>query len=90
MVRDIETLCTLLAYIAFFWRIFKSDPGNRLVECGSMTVMIFIALIPLILIRNEPDWLFASWLILVVLLCFTTLFFVAQRGYRALRRRQKH
>ncbi len=89
MIRNIEVLCTFIAYIGFFWRTFKTNPGNKLVECGSMTLIAFFLLIPLTQIGEAPDWLFLSWVILVVMLCLATLFFVAQRGYRALHHRQK-
>lgn len=76
-------------YGLFFWRQFKSNPGNRLIECGSITLIAFLALIPISSAGDVPDWLFGSWLILILLLCFATLFFLFQRMFRASVRRPK-
>jgi hypothetical protein len=58
------------------------------VECGIITVALFLAMVPLSKLGDIPDWLFGAWIILVVLLCFSTLFFVVQTAYHALRRRK--
>ena len=79
-----EGVFLMLSYAAFFWRIFKQNPGNRLIECGCMTVIVFIALIPMTSTTNLPDWLLFAWLLLTTLLCFATLFFFGQRIFRAL------
>ena len=75
-------------YAVYFWRIFKQNPGNRVVECGVITVALFLLMVPLSRFEDIPDWLFGAWIILVVLLCFSTLFFVVQRAYRAFRHRK--
>jgi hypothetical protein len=72
-----------------YWRIFKNNPGNRFVECSAITLMVFLFLVPLTMLGAIPDWLFFSWLFLVVLLCFASLFFLFQRILRALRRRNE-
>jgi len=85
------TIFAALGYITFFWRTFKSSPGNRLVECGSMTLIAFFAFLAVESLSKPgkvPDWLILVWLMLVVLLCFSTIFFVAQRAYQALRRQR--
>jgi hypothetical protein len=81
-------LYSVVFYALFFWSVFKENPGNRVVECGVITLAVFFAMIPLTKLQNPPDWVFAPWLILVVLLCFSTLFFVVQRAYRTTRRRK--
>jgi hypothetical protein len=68
-----------LLYGLFFWRLLKGKPGNRLVECGSLTLIVFLAMIPINSAGEIPDWLFGAWIILIVLLCFATLFFLLQR-----------
>jgi ABC-type transport system involved in Fe-S cluster assembly fused permease/ATPase subunit len=70
----------------FFRRTFRSDPGNKVIECGGLTLMVSMGLFLLIKF-DAPGWLFACGLMLVVVLCFTTLFFVAQRAWRAMHRR---
>ena len=81
-------LCAFFLYSLYFWRTFKRNPGNRVVECGSLTLIVFFAFLYFCKPQDLPDWVFGLWLILIVLLCFTTLFFVVQRIYRALFRRK--
>jgi hypothetical protein len=81
-------LYSVVFYALLFWRVFKENPGNRVVECGVITVAVFFAMLPLAKLQDPPVWVFAPWLILVILLCFSTLFFVVQRAYRAIRRRK--
>jgi phosphoglycerol transferase MdoB-like AlkP superfamily enzyme len=82
------TLCAAIFYFILFWRIFKRNPGNRVVECGVITLTVFFVMLLFSKFGNIPDWLFGLWLILVVLLCFSTLFFVVQRASRAFRHRK--
>jgi hypothetical protein len=45
------------------------------------------------LLVHLPDWVFILWILLVLLLCFSTLFFAAQRIWRAptrMNRKQRH
>jgi hypothetical protein len=76
-----------LLYGLFFWRVFKKNPGNKLVEAGSITLIVFLAMLPINSAGDVPDWLFGVWLILILLLCFATLFFLLQRIIRAVSRR---
>ena len=71
-------------YALYFWRLFKQNPGNKLVECGSMTLIVFFVGLAIIIARNRPDWLFFTWIVLTILLCFTTLVFLLERVIRAL------
>ena len=67
----------------------QNEPDSRtrwsfwLIECGAITLMVFFAMIALTRIQGFPDWAFLLLPILVVLLCFSTLFFLAQRIFRA-------
>jgi hypothetical protein len=76
-----------LLYGLFFWRLFKNNPGNRLVECGSITLIVFLAMVTINKTDSVPDWLFGAWLILILLLCAATLFYLFQRMFRAVARR---
>jgi hypothetical protein len=89
IVRGIAgTIGLVLLYGFSFWRIFKRNPGNKVIECGSITLMVFVVMIALFKIPNFPV-LVLAWLgLLVFLLCLLTMFFLAQQGYRALRRRK--
>jgi len=81
--RGVGSAVVILFYIVYLWRTFRSNPGNRLIECGTLTLIVFFPMVAVSIFFRPPDWLFFSWLILVVLLCFTTLFFLIQRGIRA-------
>jgi hypothetical protein len=82
-----EGLLILLLYGLFFWRLLKSKPGNRLVESGFLTLIVFAALSPVRNTRDVPIMGFGVWIILVFLHCFATLYFLFQRMFRALVRR---
>jgi heme A synthase len=82
----ISGFCVVAVYMVFFWRMFKRNPGNRMVECGALTLFVFFMMIPFTRIPGFtdqiPDWIFLLYILLIVLLCFTTLFFFAQRLWR--------
>jgi len=80
----------MLDFGLYFWLILKSRHRNRLIESGPLTILVFLTIVPLSKIPGPPGsvpvWVFALWTISVVLLCFTTLFFLAQRIVGAVRR----
>ena len=78
----------IVAYGYSFWRIFKQNQGDKVIECGSITLMLFVVALALFRIPNSPVWILDSLLFLVFLLCVLTLSFLVQQGYRALRRRK--
>lgn len=80
-------LLGFVLYGLFFWRQLSNNPRNRLIKYGSITVIVFLAIIPISLAGSRPGWLFGAWLTLTVLLCFATLFFLLQRMIRAWARR---
>jgi len=41
----LEGMPVFTLYAMFFWQTFKSNPRNRLVECGSLTLIVFLVLI---------------------------------------------
>ena len=51
-----------------------------------LIAVILLAMIPINSAGNVPDWLFGVWLILILLLCVATLFFLFQRIFSATRR----
>jgi hypothetical protein len=85
---DAVIVCGL--YIAYFWRIFKKNRGNKLIECGVITLTVFFAMLLLSQLPGTPEWAFGPLIILVVLLCFSTLFFLAQRVIRAVGKKTEH
>jgi hypothetical protein len=90
MADSLWAVFAATAYGVFFWRQFKKNRGNRFVECGIITVAVVFLMMFLSRLGNPPDWLLFACLILVLLLCFSTLFFLGQRCVRWLRKRGEH
>src|SRR6266849_10399462 len=76
----------LALYLSAFWRVFKTHPGNRLVRCGIIALLVFAALLVLIRFPSVPQWVIDYVGLLLLLLCLLTMFFLFQRAYRAVRR----
>ena len=81
-------IAATVLYGLSFWRIVRKNRGNKVVECGIMAIMVTLAMAFLLKYVDLPDWVFFSFILLLFLLCMATLFFVAQRAYRALRNRK--
>jgi cation transport ATPase len=89
IVRGVVGSLGLVLFYGFsFWRIFKSNPGNKVIECGSITLIVFVVMLALFKVPNFPVWVLAWLGLLVFLLCLLTIFFLVQQGYHALRRRK--
>ena len=89
IVRRIAGSLGLVMFYGFsFWRIFTRNPGNKIIECGSITLMVFVVMLALFKVPNFPVWVLAWLGLLVFLLSLLTMFFLVQQGYRALRRRK--
>lgn len=89
IVRGVVGSLGLVLFYGFsFWRIFKGNPGNKVIECGSITLMVFVVMLALFKVPNFPVWVLACLGLLLFLLCLLTMFFLVQQGYRALRRRK--
>jgi hypothetical protein len=90
-IRDIAIgISVFLGYFYIFWQTFKSKPRNRVIQCGSITLMLFFVLMALMSIPNLPfDYFWWLWPALFSL-CMVMMFFLFQQGYRALRNRKNH
>jgi hypothetical protein len=86
--RIIGSAGLILAYGLSTWRIIKGNPGDKFIECSSITVMVFVVTMAAIRIRYFPAWVVESLEVLLYLLTFLSIFFMFQQGYRALRRRR--
>lgn len=79
------TVFVVIAYAVYFWRMFKSNHGNKPVQCAIMTFVAslafiaFLTMVPVGQIGGVPDWVLVSWVILLVLLFLSTIFLVAKR-----------
>lgn len=86
--RIIGSAGLILVYGLSLWRIIKSNPGDKFIECSSITVMVFVVTMAAIRSRHFPDWFLESLEVLLYLLTFLSIFFMFQQIYRALRRRK--
>lgn len=86
--RIIGSASLILVYGISLWRIFKSSPGDKFIECSSVTVMVLVATLAVFRIGYFPDWVLESLEVLLFILTFLSIFFMFQRGYRALRRHE--
>ncbi|MGC1254982.1 MAG: hypothetical protein WA867_05475 [Candidatus Acidiferrales bacterium] len=79
-----------LLYAFFFWFTFKRGRGNRVIQCGCITLMLLLVIVELMRIPNFRV-AYAAWLAFaLLLLCMLTLVFLFQQGYHALRDRKIH
>jgi hypothetical protein len=63
----------------------EPDSGRNVVRCGSVALAVFAVMAALINAKI-PSWIEPSLGMLLFFLCMLTMFFLAQQGYRALRR----
>jgi len=87
IVNVARSIGLFLFYAFIFWRLFKDNRGNRVIQCGSITLMLFLVMLALTRIPNLPiDYV--AWLgPALFLLCMLTMSFLFQQGYRALRKK---
>lgn len=81
-------------YLSVMWhgktpnKNLRDDPGNKVIKCGTFAVFVFGLLATLANDPHIPSWVLACLGVLLFALCAVTMFFLAQQGYRALRRRK--
>jgi hypothetical protein len=80
----------LLLYGLFFWRLIRSNRGDKFIQCGSITVMLFLALMALSRIPHFPLDDYAPWFAIpLFLLCVLTMFYLFQQLYREHKQRNQ-
>jgi len=77
-----------VVYWSSLWRIIKGNRGNRVIEWGSIALMLFFLMMLLIRLKNLPDWVLPSLGMLLFLLCLLTMFFLVLQGVQAMRHRK--
>lgn len=88
-VRSILSfLVVAVVYWLSLWRIIKGNRGNRVIECGSITLMLFFLMMLLMKLKNVPDWVLPSLGLLLFVLCLLTMFFLLLQGVQAIRHRK--
>jgi hypothetical protein len=87
VIRPIVSFLVVAAvYWLSLWRIIKGNRGNRVIECGSITLMLFFLMMLLMKLTNLPDWVLPSLGLLLFLLCLLTMLFLLLQGVHAIRR----
>lgn len=86
--RIVRGIGLFLLYSFIFWRLFKNNRGNRVIQCGSIALMLLMAMTVLMKIPHFPVDVVAWLGLALFLLCLLTMFFLFQQGYRALRNRK--
>ena len=81
-------LFVAVVYWLCLWRVIKGNRGNRVIECGSITLMLSFLMMLLMKVANLPDWVLSSLGMLIFLLCLLTMFFLLLRGVHAIRNRK--
>ena len=66
----------------------KDDPGSKVIKYGGMFVAGILIVGKLAVDGRVPSWILESFGILLFALFVLTMFFLAQQGYRAFRRRK--
>jgi hypothetical protein len=88
-VRPIVSfLVVAVVYWLSLWRIIKGNRGNRVIECGSITLMLFFLMMLLMKFKNVPDWVLPSLGLLLFLLCLLTMVFLFLQAVHAIRHRK--
>jgi len=72
------------------WRIIKVNRGDRVIECGSIALVLFFLIVLLMKFTNLPGWLMPSLLLLLCLLCLITMFYQVLQGVQAIRHRKSN
>jgi len=84
----LSILIVAVVYFVSLWRIIKSNRGNKVIECGSIALMISLLMVVLIRFPSLPAWLMPTLGVLLLLLCLLTIFFLVAKGIQAIRRRK--
>jgi hypothetical protein len=93
MTKSIQSVIGGVATLAFygfaFWRVARQNSGNRVIECGSLTLIVMFALAALMRVPGLPDWIAPSLGLLVLILALLTMVFLIQQGIHAIRHRKR-
>ena len=84
----VSFLVVAVVYWLSLWRIIKGNRGNRVIECGIVTLMLFFLMMLLMKLTSLPYWVLPSLGVLLFLLCLLTMFFLLLQGVHAIRHRR--
>lgn len=76
----------VVSFYAFaLWRIVATNRGNRVIECGIISLVLVFAE-GIAGKSNAPDWVLGSRGVLLLLMCFLTVGLFARECYQGIRR----
>jgi len=75
-------------YWLSLWRIIKGNRGNRVIECGSIALMLLFFMMLLMKLTSVPEWVLPSLGLLLLVLCLLTMLFLVLQGVHAIRHRK--
>jgi hypothetical protein len=76
----------IVAFYAFgLWRIVATNRGNRVIECGVISLVLVFAE-GIAAKSNAPDWVLGSLGVLLLLMCLLTVGLFARECYQGIRR----
>jgi hypothetical protein len=76
----------VVAFYAFAsWRLVTTNRGNRVIECGVISLVLVFAE-GIAGKSNAPDWVLGSLGVLLLLMCFLTVGLFARECYQGVRR----
>jgi hypothetical protein len=88
-----ETVVSGIALVGFYtvvlWRIVKRNPGNRVIEVGSMALVVVFVMAAAMKMPSLPEWVAPGLGVLFLFLAFLMIFFLFQQGYKTIRRKRR-
>jgi len=86
----LQTILRGLIVTAFYafavWRVVATNRGNRVIECGIISLILVFAE-GFAAKSNAPDWLLESFGALMLLMCCLTVTLFARECYQGIRGR---
>jgi protein-S-isoprenylcysteine O-methyltransferase Ste14 len=90
IVQSVASGVALVGFYSFvLWRIAKRNAGNKVIEVGTLALVVFFIMVAAIKIPNLPDWVVPSLGVLFLLIGLVMILFLMQQGYNAIRRRKR-
>ena len=81
----VSGLALLLLYGWTFWRVWRRNPGNKLMECACIAGLIFLGMFGTMKVPGVPIWVPALLGLLGVVVGFAMTFFIFKGAFLAVR-----
>ncbi len=76
-------------YSAYFYRLVRKNPGNKLIEFGGAAIVLVFLMALLSRANGLPGWILPSMGVVLLFFCFAALWVAFKRMARALRTKGK-